>query len=224
MLFAEGAATGQRRAKSIGAHSRADEGERQRKGEPLRVVGAKCCVQKSSEQTSCATAASVKESRAVEPLFSVCFLLAVWESSTTVETAARGRAFVIALPGGHESFQRGLKRNHRGAARGRRCAAGGHVFAIQGGSLSKPTQHFISADVEVAALGCQIGTPDRSVPQSASSACLPDFSQCPKGWAKEGSLISIPCACVPWARTKFRSSLWRFIVRRQQLLWRSSLS
>jgi len=34
----------------------------------------------------------------------------------------------------------------------------------------------------------KIGTPDRSVPQSASSACLPDFSQCPKGWAKEGSL------------------------------------
>merc|ERR1719265_2084661 len=25
----------------------------------------------------------------------------------------------------------------------------------------------------------KIGTPDRSVPQSASSACLPDFSQCP---------------------------------------------
>lgn len=33
----------------------------------------------------------------------------------------------------------------------------------------------------------KMGAPDRRVPQTSASACLPDFTQCPEGWAKKGS-------------------------------------
>ena len=32
----------------------------------------------------------------------------------------------------------------------------------------------------------QIGEPDRSTQETTAFACLPDFTQCPKGWHKEG--------------------------------------
>ena len=39
-------------------------------------------------------------------------------------------------------------------------------------------------------LNLQIGTPDRSVQDSRPLQCLPDLTQCPKDWEKDGSILA----------------------------------
>lgn len=44
-------------------------------------------------------------------------------------------------------------------------------------------------------LNLQIGTADRSVRDNRPLPCLPDLTQCPKDWEKDGSILAHCVAC-----------------------------
>ena len=47
-------------------------------------------------------------------------------------------------------------------------------------------KQFLACVCISASVSLQVGRPDRNIDESASSSCLPDLSQCPHGWKKQG--------------------------------------